>query len=89
MNNKQIKLLEFCGFIVDTEKNTIIDKNKNSLVEILFEPLTGFFTLKSKSHRFVPNQYDDVEKFSIDINRKLSLVYELNKYLGGDNNVCS
>ena len=88
MNNKQIKLLEFCGFIVEDDKITIKEDEK-SLTTILFEPLTGFFTLKIKNHRFVPNDYYEIEKFSIDLNRKLSLIYELNNYLGGDNNVCS
>lgn len=89
MNNKHIELLKFCGYDVDVEKNKIIDKNKNSLVTIVFEPLTGFFTIKIQSHRFIPNNYDAIEEFSIDLNKKLSLIYELNTFIGGDKNVCS
>lgn len=89
MNNKQIELLKFCGYEVDIKNNKIIDKNKNCLANIIFEPITGFFTIKITSHRFIPNNYDEIEEFSIDLNRKLSLVYELNTFMCGDNNVCS
>lgn len=85
MNKKQMELLKFCGFEIDIEKNIITDtNNKKSITTIIYEPLTGFFTLKISNHRFIPNDYDSAELFSIDFNRKLGLVYELNKYLGGD-----
>lgn len=88
MNKKQIELLKFCGFDVNVEKNYIIDPNKEAIANIIFEPLTGFFTIKMKSHRFIPNEYEDIVLFTIDLNKKLGLVYELNMHLG-DKNVCS
>jgi len=85
MTNKQVELLKFCGFEVDDSHLLVRDKNKDSLVTICYNSVAKLFTIKTTGFHFKAKDYDSVEKFSIDLNRKLSLVYELNTYMGDDN----
>lgn len=89
MNNKQIELLKFLGFTIDLENNVVNDRDKNSLVSIYFNDTLKVFTLKISDHDFLKDDYDAIEYLSIELNRKLSLIYELNTFMKGDTNVCS
>jgi len=90
MNNKQIELLKFCGFEIDDDHLLVLEKeNKNSLVKICFNNSVKLFTIKTQGCYFKPNDYDSIELFTIELSRKLGLVYELNHLKDGDYDVCS
>ena len=77
MNKHQEQLLNLCGYHVD-ETGSIIKEDKSKLSTIIFDKETRLFTISISAYTFNPGDHDSIEEFSIDLNHKLGLVYELN-----------
>ncbi|MCI5521357.1 MAG: hypothetical protein MR411_01900 [Tenericutes bacterium] len=77
MNKHQEQLLNLCGYHVD-ENGSIIKEDESKLSIILFDKETRLFNISISAYTFNPGDHDSIEYFSVELNHKLVLVYELN-----------
>lgn len=84
MNKRQIELLNFCGYKIDSSNR--INGEKDCIASMAFDEKSKMFSIKIKSYTFNPGDYESIEMFTITVNHMLGLIFELNSIKDGDSN---
>lgn len=83
MTNRQIKLLNFCGYKVIGNK---IYGEKECIANIVFDKKSKLFSIDIDAYSFKPGDYVSIEAFTLVVNHMLGIIYELNEMVRKNEN---